>query len=328
MPWERALSAEIFLDPMASPEPPVVSMRGVSKRYGQRMAVDGLDLDVPAGQCFGLLGPNGAGKTTTLRMIYGAAQPSAGTVAVFGLDVARQARAVCARLGVTLQDNVLIETATARENLRIFGRHYLLDAETVARRIDTLVEFLQLGSHADMIVRRLSGGFKRRLAIALSLMNMPELLILDEPTTGLDPNVRQGLWSRIRALRAAGTTVLITTHYMDEAERLCDRVVIMARGRAIADDAPAALIAAHLAREAIEFDCDEAEERRFLASFAGTVPHLRTGDRLMAFADDAGRLQDALRALDGGDRRPIVLRPANLEDVFLSLGGTRLDGDC
>ena len=330
MPWERALSAEILLDPMTSPETemPVVSMQGVSKRYGQRMAVDGLDLDVPAGQCFGLLGPNGAGKTTTLRMIYGAAQPSTGTVAVFGLEVARQARAVRARLGVTLQDNVLIETATARENLRIFGRHYLLDAETIARRIDTVVEFLQLGPHADMIVRRLSGGFKRRLAIALSLMNMPELLILDEPTTGLDPNVRQGLWSRIRALGAAGTTVLITTHYMDEAERLCDRVVIMARGRAIADDAPAALIGAHLAREAIEFDCDEAEGQRFLSSFAGAVPHLRTGNRLMAFADDAGRLQDALRALDGGDRRPIVLRPANLEDVFLSLSGTRLDGDC
>ena len=302
-------------------------MRGVSKRYGERLAVDGLDLDVPEGQCFGLLGPNGAGKTTTLRMIYGAAPPSAGTVAVFGRDVARHARAVRARLGVTLQDNVLIETATARENLAIFGRHYLLDPETIARRVDTLVEFLHLGGHADMIVRRLSGGFKRRLAIALSLMNMPELLILDEPTTGLDPNVRQGLWSRVRALRAAGTTVLITTHYMDEAERLCDRVVIMAGGRAISDGAPAALIARHLAREAIEFDCDEAEQRRFLAGLGDGVAHLRTGNRLMAFADDAGRLQDALRALDGGDRRPIVLRPANLEDVFLALSGTRLDED-
>ena len=226
---------------MPTPETgaPVVSMRGVTKRYGGRAAVDGLDLEVPEGQCFGLLGPNGAGKTITLRMIYGAAQPSAGTVSVFGLEVARRAREVRARLGVTLQDNVLIETATARENMQIFGRHYLLDADTIARRVDTLVEFLQLGSHADMVVRRLSGGFKRRLAIALSLMSMPELLILDEPTTGLDPSVRQGLWSRIRALRAAGTTVLITTHYMDEAERLCDRVVIMARGRAIADDSPA-----------------------------------------------------------------------------------------
>lgn len=306
---------------------PIVSMRGVTKRYGERRAVDGLDLDVPEGQCFGLLGPNGAGKTTTLRMIYGASQPSAGAVSVFGLEVARSAREVRARLGVTLQDNVLIETATARENMQIFGRHYLLDTQTVARRVDTLVEFLQLGSHADMIVRRLSGGFKRRLAIALSLMNMPELLILDEPTTGLDPNVRQGLWSRVRALRASGTTVLITTHYMDEAERLCDRVVIMAKGRAIADDAPAALIATHLAREAIEFDCDEAEERRFLASLGNGVPHLRAGNRTMAFADDASRLQDALRDLDGGDRRPIVLRPANLEDVFLSLSGTRLDGE-
>ena len=247
-------------------------------------------------------GPNGAGKTTTLRMIYGAAQPSAGTVSVFGMKVAKCAREVRARLGVTLQDNVLIETATARENMQIFGRHYLLDADTVARRVDTLVEFLQLGSHADMIVRRLSGGFKRRLAIALSLMNMPELLILDEPTTGLDPNVRQGLWSRVRALRASGTTVLITTHYMDEAERLCDRVVIMARGRAIADDSPGALISTHLAREAIEFDCDEAEERRFLASLGNGVPHLRAGNRTMAFAD--GRKPPAGRAARSRRRRP------------------------
>ena len=260
---------------MPEPKPSVVSLRGVSKRYGRRLAVDGLDLDVPAGQCFGLLGPNGAGKTTTLRMIYGAARPSAGTVSVFGRDVARHGRAVRAQLGVTLQDNVLIETATARENMEIFGRHYLLDAETIARRVGTLVEFLQLGAHADMVVRRLSGGFKRRLAVALSLMNMPELLILDEPTTGLDPNVRQGLWSRVRALRAAGTTVLLTTHYRDEAERLCDRVVIMAAGRAIADDAPAALIATHLAREAIEFDCDEVEGGRFLAGLADAVPYLR-----------------------------------------------------
>lgn len=304
---------------------PILSARRLAKRYRNRLVVNDVSLTVRSGQIVGLLGPNGAGKTTTLRMIYGAARPSAGTVAVFGRDVARHGRAVRAKLGVTLQDNVLIETATARENMEIFGRHYLLDAETVARRVGTLVEFLQLGAHADMVVRRLSGGFKRRLAVALSLMNMPELLILDEPTTGLDPNVRQGLWSRVRALRAAGTTVLLTTHYMDEAERLCDRVVIMAAGRAIADDAPAALIATHLASEAIEFDCDEAQAERFLAGLADAVPYLRTGNRLMAFADDAGRLQDALRALDGGDRRPIVLRPANLEDVFLSLSGTRLD---
>ncbi len=306
---------------------PAVSMQGVSKTYGRALAVDGLDLEVPVGQCFGLLGPNGAGKTTILRMVYGATRPSAGTVAVFGLEVARQTRAVRARLGVTLQDNVLLETATARENLRIFGRYYLLDEDAITRRAAMLVDFLELGSHADAVVRSLSGGFKRRLAIALSLMNTPELLILDEPTTGLDPSVRQALWSRIRALRAEGTTVLITTHYMDEAERLCDRVVIMARGRAIADGAPSSLIEAHLAREVIEFDCGADEERRFLSRFADDVPHLRAGDRLMAFADDAGRLQDALRALDGGDRRPIVLRPANLEDVFLSLSGARLDGE-
>jgi lipooligosaccharide transport system ATP-binding protein len=303
----------------------VVEARAVAKRFGDRAAVDGLDLDVPAGVCFGLLGPNGAGKTTTLRMIYGVTRPSAGSVRVFGIDVAASPRAVRARLGVTLQDTILLESATARENLQIFGRFHLLKEATIRRRIEDVAAALELGTSLDRPVRTLSGGFRRRLAIAMSLMNRPELLILDEPTTGLDPAVRHALWSRIRALRGEGATVLITTHYMDEAERLCDTVVIMAQGRAACRGAPRDLIAQYLAQEAVELDCTEDEERRLIDGAA--VKRLRAGNRLMLFADDAAPLVDMVHKHDGGSRRPVVVRPANLEDVFLSVTGTRLEED-
>ena len=178
----------------------VVALENVSKRFGDRVAVDRLDLGVPAGGCFGLLGPNGAGKTTTLRMVYGVTRPTTGQVHVFGLDVTRESRAVRARIGVTLQENVLIDAISPVANLRVFGRYHLLREPALSRRIEEVLDFLELRSHADVPVKTLSGGFRRRLAVALSLMNQPELLILDEPTTGLDPAVRLALWSRIREL--------------------------------------------------------------------------------------------------------------------------------
>ena len=304
---------------------PVVVADKVSKRYGERVAVDDLDLEVPRGGCFGLLGPNGAGKTTTLKMIYGVARPSAGTVKVFGIDVARDARAVCRRLGVTLQENVLIDAASTRDNLRIFGRYYLLDEAELSLRIEELLDFLELRSHADAPARTLSGGYRRRLSVAMSLINRPDLLILDEPSTGLDPAVRHTLWSRIRELRARGTTVLLTTHYMDEAERLCDRVVIMDGGRAMSEGAPRELIERHLARETVEVDCDEGEETAlFGAMVDGDLKRLRAGNRVMLYTDDSTALVERIRRVDGGDRRPFVVRPANLEDVFLSITGTTL----
>ncbi|HVO93473.1 MAG TPA: ABC transporter ATP-binding protein, partial [Terriglobales bacterium] len=237
----------------ASSVSPIIDVQGISKNFGDRAAVDQLDLDVPPRVCFGLLGPNGAGKTTTLRMIYGVTRATSGTIHVFGLDIKRHARAVRSRLGVTLQQNVLIEALSPKENLLVFGRYHLLREPELARRAEELIDFLELRSHAEIPVRQLSGGFQRRLAIALSLINGPELLILDEPTTGLDPAVRLALWSRIRELRAAGTTVLITTHYMDEAQRLCDRVAIMAAGKVIASGSPSDLIASRLASETVEF---------------------------------------------------------------------------
>lgn len=306
--------------------PPVVEAREISKKFGDRFAVDHLDLEVPARVCFGLLGPNGAGKTTTLRMIYGVTRPTSGTIRVFGMDIAEHLRAVRSRLGVTLQQNVLIEVLSPKENLLVFGRYHLLCEPELSRRTEELIDFLELRSHAHVPVRQLSGGFQRRLAVALSLVNSPELLILDEPTTGLDPAVRLALWSRIRELRAAGTTVLITTHYMDEAQRLCDQVAIVSDGKVIAAGAPAELIMTRLAPEAVEFDCTPSEEAALLDGVA-SGRRLRIGGRLMLYVNEAADLIERIRRQDGGDRRPIIVRPSNLEDVYLSLTGTSLEAN-
>jgi lipooligosaccharide transport system ATP-binding protein len=302
---------------------PVVEARGISKQFGERFAVDHLDLDVPTRACFGLLGPNGAGKTTTLRMIYGVTRATSGTIRVFGMDIGRHVRAVRSRLGVTLQQNVLIEALSPKENLLVFGRYHLLREPELSKRAEELIDFLELRSHAHVPVRQLSGGFQRRLSIALSLINGPELLILDEPTTGLDPAVRLALWSRIRDLRAAGTTVLITTHYMDEAQRLCDRVAIVSAGKVIDAGAPADLITARLAPETVEFDCTPNEEAALLDGLAPDR-RLRVGRRLMLYVDDARGLIEQIRRHDEGDRRPVIVRPTNLEDVYLALTGASL----
>jgi lipooligosaccharide transport system ATP-binding protein len=304
----------------------VVGTRELSKKFGERVAVDQVDLEIPSGVCFGVLGPNGAGKTTTLRMIYGVTQPTSGTIHVFGMDITKNLRAVRSRLGVTLQQNVLIEALSPKENLQVFGRYHLLREPELSRRAEQLIDFLELRSHAEVPVRQLSGGFQRRLSIALSLINAPELLILDEPTTGLDPAVRLALWSRVRELREAGTTVLITTHYMDEAQRLCDQVAIIAAGKVIASGAPAELIVSRLAPETVEFDFTPNEEALL---FDGFEPkrRLRIGRRLMLYVDDAAHLIERIRGHDKGDRRPVIVRPTNLEDVFLSLTGTSLEGN-
>jgi lipooligosaccharide transport system ATP-binding protein len=305
-------------------EAAVVALAGVSKRFGQRLAVDAIDLEVPAGACFGLLGPNGAGKTTTLRMIYGATRPTSGSVRVFGVDVGQDPRSVRSRLGVTLQENALVEALSPEDNLRVFGRYHLLAGAELEQRVNELMDYLDLRSHAGIPVRQLSGGFCRRLAIALSLMNRPELLILDEPTTGLDPAVRLAVWAKIRELRAAGTTVLLTTHYMDEAERLCDHVAIFSHGRVVSEGSPRDLIAQHLAAETLELDCDPRAERE-LFPLEARPRRVRAGSRLMLYADDAAPLLDRVRGVDGSaERRPIV-RPTNLEDVFLALTGTRME---
>jgi lipooligosaccharide transport system ATP-binding protein len=212
------------------------------------------------------------------------------------------------------------------ENLLVFGRYHLRREPELSRRAQELLDFLELRSHAHVPVRQLSGGFQRRLAVALSLINVPELLILDEPTTGLDPAVRLALWSRVRELRAAGTTVLITTHYMDEAQRLCDQVAIMAAGKVIASGAPAELIVTRLAPETVEFDCAPSEETALLDGVT-SCRRLRVGTRLMLYVDNGAKIIEKIRRHDDGDRRPVIVRPTNLEDVYLSLTGAGLEGE-
>ncbi len=303
----------------------VIETEKLCKRFGTRAAVVDLDLRVPAGICYGLLGPNGAGKTTTLRMLYGVTRPTSGAVRVFGLDIATSRRKIRARLGVTLQENVLIEDLTPEENLRVFGRYHLLGEPELSARAGELIDFLHLGSHRDVRVRALSGGFRRRLAIALSLMNRPDLLVLDEPTTGLDPAVRLALWASVRELRASGTTVLLTTHYMEEAERLCDAVGIVAEGRLIAEGAPRALIERHLARQTLELDCTPADEAMLLDGFRLPLRRLRSGGRLILHLDDAAVLLEHLHAREPGNHRSFVVRPTTLEDLFLALTGASLE---
>lgn len=303
---------------------PIIEARHVTKTFDGVEAVSGLNLTVPPGICFGLLGPNGAGKTTTLRMLYGVSEPSRGQIEIFGMDVGLETRAVRARLGVCLQDNVMMENLSSRDNLYIHGRHHLIGEALLTRRVEELLEFLEIGADADKKVLKLSGGFKRRLSIAMALINAPELLILDEPTTGLDPAVRHTLWSKIRGLKGDGKTILLTTHYMDEAERLCDQVLIINGGKAIRQGAPRQLIKDELHPNALEFECSAEEERRLLED-AGDLIKLRTGTRLMVFAKDPEQILAKLQILDGGNRRAVIQRPANLEDVFLAVTGTQLD---
>ncbi len=302
----------------------IIELSDVTKRFGSRTVVDRVDLTVATGSCFGLLGPNGAGKTTSLRMIYGITRPTSGTVRAFGLDVSHEARAVRSRMGVTLQDNVFIDSLSPIDNLRVFGRYHRLREPELGRRVGELVDFLELRSHADIPVKVLSGGFQRRLAIAQSLMNRPELLILDEPTTGLDPAVRLALWERIRELRRQGTTVLLTTHYMDEAQRLCDQIAIMAAGRVIDQGSPQELIARHVRPLVVEVTCTRDEEADLLHDIdAGS--RLRVGNRLLVYVSDPEPLVARLGHDDAARQHHLVVRPANLEDVFLALTGTTLE---
>ena len=260
-------------------------------------------------------------------MIYGVTRPDSGLVRVFGLDAGSQGRQIRTRTGVTLQESVLIEALDAFENLRVFGRYYLMREPELSARAGELMERLELASHTGVAVKDLSGGFKRRLAVGLSLMSRPELLILDEPTTGLDPAVRIALWELVRELRRGGTTVLLTTHYMDEAERLCDRLAIFSQGRIIATGSPKQLIRERLAREAVEFECEPGTEVGFLSPEHVHAQTLRIGPRTVVYLDDAAPLVERIRTVDPEDRRALVVRPTNLEDVFLALTGTRLESD-
>jgi lipooligosaccharide transport system ATP-binding protein len=299
--------------------------RGLKKDYGGFGAVKGVDFEVFGGECFGFLGPNGAGKTTTMKMIYGAVIPTEGELAVAGLDVYRHEREIKRRIGVVPQDNNLDDELEVRENLLIYGRYYDLPKKLVRTRTDELLEFMQLSEKAGATVEQLSGGMKRRLLIARALLNDPEIVVLDEPTTGLDPQARLLVWDRLRELTAEGKTLVLTTHYMEEAARLCDRLVIMEGGRIIAEGAPGALVEEHVSPQVLEFQTNHGCLEDLLPTIEAASDAVeRTGeDRLLAYTADADALLDKVRG-SGVEIQNTVFRQAGLEDVFLRLTGRRL----
>ncbi|MEA3202123.1 MAG: lipooligosaccharide transport system ATP-binding protein [Thermoplasmata archaeon] len=299
--------------------------RGLVKRFGDLEAVKGIGFEVPVGSVFGFLGPNGAGKSTTIRMIHGLSPRTAGRLDVLGLDVATHGREIKRRIGVVPQENNLDNDMTTRENLLVFGRFFDITGAKLRDRVDELLAYVHLAEKADARADELSGGMRRRLHIARALLNDPELLVLDEPTTGLDPQSRALLWERIRALRREGRTILLTTHYMDEAEKLSDDIAIIDEGRIIARGAPAALIREHVGREVLEVRTSSANDESILARVRGEIAHHeRVDDELRLFGEKGEPLLERVHAA-GVEPEGHAVRRATLEDVFLKLTGRRLN---
>jgi lipooligosaccharide transport system ATP-binding protein len=298
--------------------------RGLKKSYDGFEAVKGVDFEVHPGECFGFLGPNGAGKTTTMKMIYGAVIPTSGELDVAGLDVRRCEREIKRRIGVVPQENNLDDELKVRENLLVYGRYYDLPRKVALQRADELLEFVQLTEKVDSKVEQLSGGMKRRLLIARALINDPEIVILDEPTTGLDPQARHLVWDRLRELTAEGKTLLLTTHYMEEAARLCDRLVIMEGGLIIAEGSPKQLVEEHVSPQVLEFRGrpEDLERLRPIVEAASDAVE-RSGEALLAFTAGGDALLEEVIA-SGVEVENTVYRQAGLEDVFLRLTGRRL----
>ncbi|WP_074298409.1 nodulation factor ABC transporter ATP-binding protein NodI [Paraburkholderia phenazinium] len=292
----------------------------VHKRYAGKTVVDGLSFHVRRGECFGLLGPNGAGKTTTLRMLLGIAAPDAGTIRLCGEPIPARARFARARVGVVPQFDNLDPDFTVRENLLVFGRYFGLSAAQARAMVPSLLEFARLESKADARVGELSGGMKRRLTLARALVNDPDVLILDEPTTGLDPQARHLIWERLRSLLVRGKTILLTTHFMEEAERLCHRLCVIEEGRKIAEGAPNELIASEIGCDVIEiYGPDPLALRDELAPLAERTEI--SGETLFCYVTEAEPVHARLK--ERSDLR-YLHRPANLEDVFLRLTGREM----
>ena len=299
----------------------VLSVVGLRKSYGDNEVVRGLDFSIARGECYGLLGPNGAGKTTTLRCCLGLTEPNAGAITMVGLPVPSAAREARVRVGTVPQMDNLDPDFTVVENLRIYGCYFRIPASLLDERIPRLLDFAGLSTKGTASIRTLSGGMKRRLTLARALINDPELLILDEPTTGLDPQARHLIWDGLRQLLTQGKTILLTTHFMDEAERLCSRLAVIDHGRMIASDTPRALIAAHVEPEVIEVYGDEA---RAWAQTRGKELALRlelAGETAFCYAHDAAPL---LSELAKQNSVRYLHRPANLEDLFIKLTGRDL----
>jgi lipooligosaccharide transport system ATP-binding protein len=298
-----------------------LQVSGLRKSYAGTEVVAGLDLTLEPGVCFGLLGPNGAGKTTTLRLCLGLTEPDSGDITMLGFSVPAYAREARARIGVVPQLDNLDPDFTVRENLLVYASYFGIARREVNARIPALLEFAGLTARADSRIQALSGGMKRRLTLARALVNDPQLIFLDEPSTGLDPQARHLIWERLRKLNGEGRTILLTTHFMDEAERLCHRVAIVDHGRKIAEGAPRALITEHIEPQVVEVFGDDALAWAERFGRGASERCERTGETVFCYTHDADALVHAL------DREPALRymhRPANLEDVFLKLTGREL----
>ncbi|HSA90317.1 MAG TPA: ATP-binding cassette domain-containing protein [Burkholderiales bacterium] len=295
-----------------------LSVRGLRKSYDALEVVSGVDLAVAPGECFGLLGPNGAGKTTTLRLCLGLIEPDGGEIELLGEPVPERAREARARVGVVPQFDNLDPDFTVEENLLVYGRYFGIPESNIRQRIPELLEFAGLTGRADAKIPALSGGMKRRLTLARALVNDPRLVFMDEPTSGLDPQARHLIWERLRRLTQEGKTLVLTTHFMEEAERLCHRLAIMDRGRIIAEGSPRALIAEHIEPQVLEVHGPQYEA--WMERARGLAPRVeRVGDTVYCYGEE---IEPLLKTLTGG--LSYLHRPASLEDVFLKLTGRDL----
>ncbi len=298
----------------------ILKVESLRKNYGSLTAVDGISFSVQPGECFGLLGPNGAGKTTIIRMLYGYTPRDAGQLEVFGLDIDKGLREIKRRIGICQQEDSLDPDLTVRDNLVGYARYFAIPRQEAVRRADELLGFFALQNRAKDKIMVLSGGLKRRLMLARALVNQPELLILDEPTTGLDPQSRQLLWEKLAELKKNGLTILLTTHYMEEAERLCDRLVIIDHGRILVEGKPAALVQEQVGHTVLEIADPDQTLRDFLAQEKCRVEDL--GSRLLVYLDHGDEL--FLKLTSEVRAEGCMLRPAGLEDLFLKLTGREL----
>jgi lipooligosaccharide transport system ATP-binding protein len=305
----------------------LVRARGLTKKFGDFTAVDGIDFELYQGEAFGFLGPNGAGKSSTMRMISCVSPPTDGELIILGGDPRRDGPEIRARLGVVPQEDTLDVELTVRENLLIYGRYFGLPRTVIRERTAALLDFVQLADRADDRVDPLSGGMKRRLTIARSLINDPDILILDEPTTGLDPQARHVVWDRLFRLKQRGVTLILTTHYMDEAEQLCDRLVVMDHARIAAEGTPRELLSQHTSPEVLELrfapDAQDAVATRITGIF-GTTRTEPLADRVLVYVDDGDAALAQVLA-SGLEPATTLVRRSTLEDVFLRLTGRVLE---
>ena len=309
---------------LETPTAPLIRARALTKRFGAFTAVDAIDFDVEPGEEFGFLGPNGAGKTSAMRMIGCVSPVSGGELSVLGMDPRVDGPSIRARLGVVPQQDTLDMELTVAENLSIYGRYFGLPRSLIRERVADLLEFVQLSERARDQVESLSGGMKRRLTIARSLINEPELLLLDEPTTGLDPQARHLLWDRLYRLKQKGVTLVLTTHYMDEAEQLCDRLVVMDKAKIVAEGSPLQLIARYSTREVAEFRFAPGVQEKLDGSFNGLADRIEwLPDRVLLYAYDGEQVVAASRER-GIVPETVLVRRSTLEDVFLRLTGRSL----